>query len=232
MSGLVGFLNNPVRIVAGADAPGAKEWTFDKSGNIVLPQGGNILNYSGVSVLSALDTGNITFDANTISNEYIDTDVNIQTISTTYGNLNWNFSPDGKLTLPNTGQIIQNFSITKTTTADIVDPTTPTVIWSSDTIYTSTTKLLILLEQDPGDSTPDNTQSCEAIISAKGSDGIANDVPIMSVYGVTYTGASVLGTFTVQRNATTKLIEVVATLNNTTDPAFLRIYSVELMSRG
>ncbi len=53
MSGLVGFRNTPVTIVAGADAPGSKEWTFDNNGNIILPLGGNILNNSGTSVLNA-----------------------------------------------------------------------------------------------------------------------------------------------------------------------------------
>lgn len=232
MSGLVGYLNNPVRIVAGADAPGAKEWQFDNSGNIVLPQGGNILNYNGVSVLSALDTGNITFEGNKIGNEILDGGIAIETLSTTNGNLNWIFEPSGNLILPSSGKIIQNDSITKTIITDMIDSSASSVVWTSSSLFTSTAKLLILLEQDPGDSTPDNTQSCEAIISAKGASGIATDTPVISVYGVTYTSVTALSTFSVQRNPTTKLIEVVATLNNTTDPAFLRIYSIELESRG
>lgn len=331
MSGIVGYLNNPVRIVAGADAPGSKEWTFDNLGNIRLPQGGNILNYSGNSVLSSPNTGNITFDTNTIGNVEINTVINIETSSVGYGNLNWSFSPDGKLTLPNIGQIAQNFSVTKTTTSDIIDPSTPTVIWTAENIFISTVKMLIMLEQDNiapltftitnngtgnyvinsqvnptlnlvrgqtytfninasghpfwiktalslgdtadvynngvGNNGDDNgiidftvpldapdtlyyncqyhttmrgtinilpryqTQSCEAIISARGSSGTGNDIPLMSVYGITYTGATSLVSFTVQRNITTNFIEVLATLNDTLNPAYLRIYSVELTSR-
>ena len=233
MSGLVGYFNTPVTIIAGADAAGAKEWTFDNLGNIKLPQGGNILNYNGDSVLSSPSgLGNFVFDNNTITNSITNADINVQVINSTLGNLNWNFSSTGNLTLPDQGQLIQNFSITKTTTVDIVDPNIQTVIWSSDSFYTSSAKLLIQLEQDAGDSTPDDTQTCEAIIAAKGSDGLAVDIPSMSVYGITYTSLSALATFSVQRNAITRVIEVLATLNNTTDPAFLRIYSVEMLSRG
>lgn len=232
MSGFLSFKNDPVLIVAGADDANAKEWKFDNAGNIVLPQGGNILNYSGSSVLNPLNTGNITFDADTIENSISNNDINITVNSTVLGNLTWNFSPEGKFTLPENGQIVQNFSITKTTTFNITDPLTPTIIWSSDSVYTSTAKLLIMLEQDPGDSSPDDVQSCEAMIAAKGAGGIGPDIPSMSVYGITYTSLAALATFAVQRNAVTKKIEVVATLNNTTEPAYIRINSVELLSRG
>lgn len=232
MSGFLSFKNDPVFIVAGADDANAKEWKFDNAGNIILPQGGNILNYSGSSVLNPLNTGNISFNADTISNSINNNDINITVNSSILGNLTWNFSPEGKLTLPENGQIIQNFSITKTTTFDLITPLTPTIIWSSDSVYTSTAKLLIMLEQDPGDSSPDHVQSCEAMIAAKGAGGIGPDVPTMSVYGIVSTSIAALATFSVQRNATTKKIEVLATLNNTNEPAYIRINSVELLSRG
>ena len=232
MSGLVGYGNDPVKIVLGVDAPGPKEWTFDPLGNIVLPQGGNILDYNGISVLSPLNTGNIDFNLNTITNAFQDTDINIETINSISGPQTWNFDSFGRLTLPSQGIIIQNFSITKTTSVDITDPTIPQIVWTSDSTFTSSAKLLIQLEQDPGDSTADEVHSCEAIISAKGAGGLGLDIPVMSVFGVTYTSLSSLATFSIQRNAVTRIIEVIATLNNTTDPAFLRIHSVEMLSRG
>lgn len=333
MSGLIGYLNNPVRIVAGADTPGSKEWTFDNTGNILLPQGGNILTSAGVSVLGELQTGNITFTNNTIGNVNINTGISIETTSNTFGNQSWSFEPSGKLTLPNNGQVVQNLAITRTTTVDITNPLISTLIWTSDSTFTSTSKLLIMLEQDTispttfnitnngtgnyvvntlvnptlslirgqtytfninasghpfwiktaltlGNTTdiynngvgnngtdvgtitfavpfdaPDilyyvcqfhptmqgiinikseryNTQSCEAIIAANGADGIGLDVPVMSVYGITYTDVNPLATFSVTRNATSKKIEVFATLNTTTNLAYLRIHSLELLSRN
>ena len=51
---------------------GHVEWLFDVTGNLTLPPGGDILNSSGQSVLGAggnANTGNFTFDADTISND-------------------------------------------------------------------------------------------------------------------------------------------------------------------
>jgi hypothetical protein len=50
---------------------GHVEWLFDSSGNLTLPAGGDILNSSGQSVLGGggnANTGNFTFDADTIIN--------------------------------------------------------------------------------------------------------------------------------------------------------------------
>ena len=51
---------------------GHVEWLFDVTGNLTLPPGGDILNSSGHSVLGGggnANTGNFTFDADTISND-------------------------------------------------------------------------------------------------------------------------------------------------------------------
>jgi methylglyoxal synthase len=56
----------------------------------------------------------------------------------------------------------------------------------------------------------------------------------MSVYGVTHTSVDPLVTFTVQRNPTTKKIEVVATRTAAVDigtTVNLRVYSVETGTR-
>ena len=232
MSGLVGYGNNPVKIVAGANLSGSKEWQFDKNGNLRLPQGGDILNNSGTSVLNPFNTGNIVFANDTITNANLNSDINITTNSLLLGSFTWNFASDGKLTLPSDGQINQNFSIIKTSISDMTDSSISSVIWTSSDRFTSSAKLLILVEQDPGDSTPDNSQTCEAIISAKGAGGISTDVPVISVYGITYTSLNPLATFSVQRNLSSGLIEVIATLIDNNDPAYFRIHSTELLSRG
>lgn len=246
MSGLIGYLNNPVKILTGVDAPGAKEWTFDNSGNFILPQGGNILDYNGntligvefpVSVEGYLyndglgnlswntsTNGNIVFTDNTISNGTLGNPIILSA-----GTNDWTLNATGEFILPTNGFVRQNRVISKANTADITTGL-PTVVWSSQEDNVSSAKLLIQVEQDPGDSTPDHCQSCEAIIAAKGSDG--TDVPVITVYGITYTGLGPLATFSVQRNATTRVVEVVATLLNTTDPAYLNIYSVEQLTRG
>lgn len=231
MSGLVGYLNNPVTIVAGADAPTLKEWTFDTSGNIVLPQGGDILNYLGTSLLGfEANSGNITFDNDTIGNSIQGNSVLIQTAdpgSTTYS---WSFGADGTFLIPAEGNITQSLSITRSNVAEITTAT-PTVIWSSISSIISSAKLLIQLEQEQvGDLTGLHTHSCEAIISARGT--VQTDIPAMSVYGVNYTYTSSLVTFTIQRNISTGIVEVVATLVDTTNPAYLSVHSIEQSTRG
>jgi hypothetical protein len=52
MSGLVGYKNDPVTIITGADQPNAKEWQFDNLGNITIPFGGDILDSVGTSLLA------------------------------------------------------------------------------------------------------------------------------------------------------------------------------------
>jgi hypothetical protein len=71
MSGLVGYLNNPVTIVAGADDSNSKEWIFDSQGNITLPIGGDIIDSTGVSLLGTdsgirKSTAFVAFDAPTV----------------------------------------------------------------------------------------------------------------------------------------------------------------------
>jgi hypothetical protein len=69
---------------------------------------------------------------------------------------------------------------------------------------------------------------CEAVIAVRGWDNTS--VPVISVYGVTHTSVAPLMTFTVDRNPTTSLIEIVGTRTataTTTGNASLRIYSVE-----
>ncbi len=118
---------------------------------------------------------------------------------------------NGILTLPgNTNSTyVQQRQSRVRTTYEYVDVGTPKVVWTSTETFISSAKLQIQVEgKETGD--PDwNTQACEAIIAAKGMHGTGD--PAMTVYGVVATSASNLTTFTVQRNAITDLIEVVAT---------------------
>ena len=50
----------------------------------------------------------------------------------------------------------------------------------------------------------------------------------MSVYGIIYTSVSPLATFEVQRNATTRLVEVLATGTDLNNNIIVSIHSVEI----
>jgi len=224
MSGLVSYGNDLVRIISGADTPNVKEWTFDSDGNIMLPFGGNLLDHDGNIIISE-GTGNITFDFNTIKNSGSFNPVIIRAGD----NYDWVFNPGGALTLPPLGLLVQSNSITKTRWSNVESPSL-TVVWASSSAILCSAKLLIQVEQQQvGDPTGYHTHSCEAIISARG--GTQTDVPNMTVYGITYTSTGPLATFTVQRNISTGIVEVVALVSDATNPAYVSIHSVETESR-
>jgi hypothetical protein len=118
-----------------------------------------------------------------------------------------------------------------------VDVGTPTVVWTAAKISVSSAKLLIQIEANEiGDTTGWHCQSCEAMISSRGS--IGNDstfgigLPNISVYGITYTSTGLLMTFTIQRNITTNLIEIIGTATGIVDTiANVRITSTEIITR-
>jgi hypothetical protein len=146
----------------------------------------------------------------------------------------WEFSTDGTLSLPYNGSIEQNYSWTRTSTSSI-NTSTPTVVWTANTSTVSGAKLMIQVEANEiGDATGWHSQVAETIIASRGytvsAAGPLGD-PAMSVYGVTHTSVDPLTTFTVQRNPTTKLIEVMGTITTATTAASLRIYSVETATR-
>lgn len=228
MSGLVGYLNNPVRIVTGADAPNAKEWIFDNTGNIKLPQGGNVLDYNGNVIIAGGIGGNLVFEDDTVQNSVQGNSIILQTTAIDSTTTSWEFNPNGTLSF--NGSVLQNNSLTRSILSEITTAS-PTVVWSSSSTIISSVKLILQLEQEQvGDPTGFHTHSCEAIISARGT--TQTDIPTMSVYGVNYTYTGSLVTFTVQRNISTGIIEVVATLTDTTNPAYLSIHSIEQTTRG
>lgn len=231
MSGFVGYGNTPIKIISGADTTNIKEWLFDSNGNIRLPLGGNVLNHEGGIIISeGIDTGNIVFENDTISNDTQGNSIYIQTSDVGSTSYSWVFGQDGTLTIPPDGKISQSFSLTKSNLSEITSAA-PTVVWSSDSSTISSVKLLIQLEQEQvGDPTGFHTHTCEAIISARGTNQIGT--PSVTVFAVNYTYTSSLVTFTVQRNIDSGLIEVVATLVDGTNPAYLSIHSIEQLTRG
>lgn len=171
MSGLVGYLTDPVKITTGFDTSNLKEWTFDDQGNIVLPSGGDIVDNNGLSVLGEASGG------------------------------------------------------TRKTNSTLV-PGAPAIIWSALSGAISSAKLFVQVEcQVEGDLIP-HTQTCEIIIASRG----GSFDPAISVYGIVYTSASPLVTFTAQRGPA--FIEV---LGNTTEivvsNVLVRIYSIEQDTR-
>ena len=138
----------------------------------------------------------------------------------------WTFGPTGALT-HSAG------SATRTTSILLENNITTQIVWTGRS-FTSGAKLTIQVEcrETGGVNYPSwETQVCEAIVAVRGYNTAA--LPVISVYGVTHTSAAPLMTFSVQRNPTTYLIEIVGTRTATASPlgqAALTIYSVETRS--
>jgi hypothetical protein len=134
----------------------------------------------------------------------------------------WSFGGDGVL-IDSVG------SWTKTTNNSLSTGVASQVVWTSTVSFISGAKLIIQVEVDEtGGIGSWETQVCEAVIAVRGYD--TNSQPVISVYGVTHTSVAPLMTFTVDRNPTTRLIEIVGTRTATArlnDGASLRIYSIE-----
>lgn len=149
---------------------------------------------------------------------------------------NWAFDVSGEtilpgsLQLPSNSYIKQRNSFTRTTTAS-APAATSTVVWSANQDWTSAIKLTIQVEGIvTGDSTGWHVQTCEATIASR---GYANGTygygdPEITVYGVIHTSVSPLATFEVQRNATTRFVEVVATGADINNNIIVSIHSVEI----
>lgn len=166
---------------------------------------------------TVLNLGEFEFNSSTISTTN-STPIVIDQATTVTGDLAIN------------GVLTNNNSVTKTTSSIVVGGTS--VVWVASSDSVSGVKLFIQVEADQvGDATGWHSQVCEAVIASRGyasSFAGSGGIPLMSVYGITYTSTVPLVTFNVQRNATTKFIEVVATSTVAADtPPNIRIYSVE-----
>lgn len=192
---------------------------------------GNVLKFNGTNWVAASDNttgiGNFFIDQDTITNNVQLNPVILRTLgvdSTTY---NYTFDSNGSLTLPDNGSIVQNLSIVKTIISELSDVGSA-VVWTGSSSNISTAKLLVQAEAiELGDPSGYHNQSCEIIISSRGSAG----VPVISVYGIAYTSSSSLVTFTTQRNISNDTIEILATRTGIVDGnVSFRIYSTELLS--
>ena len=142
---------------------------------------------------------------------------------------------DTGLEVPPNHHILHGGTWTKSTVNNVTSGT-PTVVWSSTVDYISSAKLTIQVECDEvGDVSGWHSQACEAIIACRGyanTYGGPGGDPQMIVYGVVHTSVDPLVTFTVQRNPTTKMVEVVATPTAAANGGpSLRIHSVEMSTR-
>lgn len=125
----------------------------------------------------------------------------------------WQFNSDGTLSLPDNGTLQQGQTRTRSKSGSF-NISTPTVIWSSSADWISSAKLVIQIEcNENGDGTGWHSQACEAIVASRGwsNGGAGVGEPQMTVYGVVHTSVDPLMTFTIQRNATTKVFELLAT---------------------
>ena len=149
---------------------------------------------------------------------------------------NWLFDVGGEtilpgiLQLPSNSYIRQRHSFTRTS-IESAPAATATVIWSASQDWISSIKLTIQVEGNvTGDATGWHVQTCEATIASRGyANGISGyGDPEMTVYGVIHTSVSPLATFEVQRNPTTRLVEVVATGTDISNNFTVSIHSVEI----
>lgn len=199
-------------------------------GNVNIRAGGGNANGGNVNI----DAGQ--GDNNDGGNVYINAGYGAVTsgevlIETSNGS--WYFRNTGELQLPSNGTLKQNNSWTRSTSPTI--NSISAIVWTSNVNYISGAKLTIQVEaNEVGDATGWHSQVCEAVIASRGyanSAGGPLGDPVMTVYGVTHTSTVPLVTFTVQRNPTTKNIEVIGTMTAAATAADLRIYSVETSTR-
>lgn len=92
---------------------GTHIWSFDNTGKLTLPAGGDILNSTGTSVLGGggASTGNITFSDTTMTSS--NGDVKIHFSPSASPAVEFNFASNGTLTLPG-GIVIQNNEVKNT----------------------------------------------------------------------------------------------------------------------
>ena len=148
----------------------------------------------------------------------------------------WRFDNLGNITLPLGGDIVDNNGISLLgadsgirKTVSVVTLGVSTVIWTGFDPSVSSAKLFVQVQCEvAGDPSGAHSQSCEIVIASRSS----LFTPAISVYGLVYTSASPLVTFTAQRNGINNKIEIVgdATGIVSTDP-LLRIYSIEQLTR-
>jgi len=138
----------------------------------------------------------------------------------------------GKITAADvtTASVIYPNVVTRTVSSTVPADTTA-VIWASSDENIASAKLVIQAE---GSVTPNangpatwHTQLCEAHVVKRANFTTA---PAVSVYGITYTSAAALATFSAQYNMSTNRIEVAATAANAGYPLAVKIFATEFLT--
>ena len=128
-----------------------------------------------------------------------------------------------------TNQINLSNGIFTTTNSVSIAADTPTVIWTSYNTTITSSKLVIQVEgtvsPDANGSATWHTQICETHVAKRANFTTA---PAISVYGITYTSASAIATFTAQYNVVTNKMEVVATATNAGYPLNIKVFATEI----
>ena len=166
---------------------------------------------------------------------YKNTPVTITTKADEPNAKEWRFDDLGNITIPPGGDILNSVGTSLLSVNNDVRKTSatvtigsPTVIWTGSDPIVSSAKLFVQVECEvTGDITGEHTQSCEIVVASRRNNGL----PSISVYGLVYTSASQLVTFSVQRNLS-NYIEIIGTSTGivSTNP-LIRIYSIEQLSR-
>lgn len=128
-----------------------------------------------------------------------------------------------------TNTVAYSNGVSSGASATEVPANTPTVIWASSDENIASAKLVIQAE---GSVSPDvdgpatwHTQICEASVTKRTNFTTA---PSLSVYGINYTSASALATFTTQYNLLTDKMEVIATATNAGYPLSVKVFATEI----
>lgn len=220
----LGLLKISGSTIGTKDDPDTGNWG---SYGLYLDPGGESYGYIQIpSVPGQTAGGELVIANNNVGNGGIRLSVNGGSLTLT----------DAGLQVSSSHHIRQNNSWTRVTTPTVNFDQLGTIVWTSTVDYISSAKLIIQVEADEAqDTTGWHSQACEAIISCRGYANVYGGPggdPQMIVYGVVHTSVNPLVTFTVRRNPTTLMVEVIGTLTATAaSAAALRIHSVEMSTR-
>lgn len=206
-----------------------KSWNFAPSGIFYLPSGGDIVR-DGSSVLGgSASTGSITFTDNSMIGTG-DVIIGFDQVA----------SPAVTFSFTQTGEFIAPIVVTGSVTTNQLDmyytrqvsnvnsvscpPNVDTVIYTGTDQWQHTFKLLLKVEGPEVTGAQWDTQSCEMMIAKS----FRNDAMAGSVYGLVYTSANPLATFTTQWNSAINRVEVLCRPASTTENVEVRSFVTEM----
>lgn len=168
------------------------------------------------------NTGNITISDTTLTSS--NGDVKIHFTPSASPAVEFNFASTGDLTLP--GAINFPNYVKQTSPGSVLcNANTDTIIYTGTEQYQHTFKLLLKVEgmEIEGQMGWD-TQSCEMMVAKS----FRNDTVAGSVYGLVYTSANPLATFTTRWNVTSNRVEVLCRPTSSTFGVEVRSFVTEM----